>query len=317
MHLKKIFLILILFALLTCICVGVSNATDSSTIVQGEKYSMKGEATGSPGSIQWYLFGSNYFKTGVSSVTDGVYDITLSKTDTETMDSGQYYLIIQHPMYDKTFNVGPVREGDSYVIKVNNHGSFKDPSATTLFNVNGRQGANAVRALEDAIKSQNIDDMLATTTLTVIPKSANTLPSSPQVFEGNIYSVTGNTVGHVNDMVRVEFSGAGFVPQSKETPSSSGMYREASTRIGESGTWKVDIDTTGLNPGTYTVTVYVGSLSPEVLPYTVEVVKQSATPIPTYEPSPVLPTPTSTPVSPGFGVLALLGLAGVLLLKRK
>lgn len=320
MKMKKIFLALLAVSLLACACVGASAAADTSTIVQGEKYTMTGVATGSPGSVQWYLFGPNYFKTGTASVVDGTYEISFSKADTEAMGAGQYYLVVQHPMYDKVFNVGPVRNGSGYVIKVNNQGSYTDPSATDLFNTNDRQSANAVQALTDAIRSENIDDVLTTTTLAVaLETSTASAPSSVTVYEGDLYPVSGTTTGHVNDMVTVEFSAAGFSPTSKEDPQNAGLSKTVSTRIGQSGDWIVYIDTTGLVPGTYTITVSVGSLSPQTLPYTVHVLERQATPVQTSEPSPVSPTPagTTTPASAGFGILALLGLGGALLLKRR
>jgi len=325
MRIKNIFLMLLLFVVLAGVCIGASAAADSSTVVAGEKYTMTGTATGSPGSVQWYLFGPNYFRTGTSSVIDAVYEISFSKEATKDMDAGKYYLVIQHPMYDKVFNIGPVKTASGYVIKLNNKGPYTDSSATVLFDIKDHQSSNAVYALEKAIGDQNIDDWLTTIPLTVTSQSAYSFGSANVVYEGDMYPVTGTTTGHVNDMVRVEFSGLEFVPQSKESPSSAGMYREATTRIDESGYWRVDIDTTGLNPGTYVVTVYVGSLSPEVLPYTVQVVTRPETPVPTFEPTPTpvqptpiqTPVPTPTPASPGFGIIALLGIGGALLLKRK
>ncbi|HJJ36083.1 MAG TPA: hypothetical protein O0X27_02775 [Methanocorpusculum sp.] len=319
MHIKNIFCILLVFTLLACVCIGASAAAGSSTIVQGEKYTMTGEATGSPGSVQWYLFGPNYFKTGTSSVTDGRYEVSFSKEETKAMDPGQYYLVIQHPMYDKVFNVGPVMTSNGYVIKLNNQGPYTDPSATVLFNVNDRQGSNAVYALEKAIRDQNIDDMLATTELTVI-SAASDITAPTSIYEGGIYSVSGSTTGHVNDMVTVELIGAGFAPAAKQETMNTEQYRIGSTRIGASGLWTVNIDTTGLNPGEYDVKITVGQLSPVYSSLTVlerqAMPTTEPTPVRTFEPSPV-PTETPVPASPGFGIIALLGLGGAVLLSRK
>ncbi|HJJ47147.1 MAG TPA: hypothetical protein O0X32_02715, partial [Methanocorpusculum sp.] len=261
MRTKNIFCILLAFILLACVCIGTA-AADGTTIVQGEKYSLTGTAIGSPGSIQWYLFGPNYFKTGTSSVMDdSTYELSLSKDETKNMATGQYYLIIQHPMYDKIFNIGPVKTGNGYVIKQNTNGPYTDSSATVLFNVNERQSANGVNALMSAMGSQNIDDVFTQTTLTV-NAAASGITTPHSIYEGGMYTVSGSTTGHVNDMVTVELIGGGFTPSTKQEQMSTEQYRISSTRIGESGLWTVNVDTTGLAPEEYMVKVTVGQLNP-------------------------------------------------------
>lgn len=311
----------IVLVLVVGFCIGETVA-DGSTLVQGEKYTYSGTATGSPGSIMWYLFGPNYFNTGTSSVIEGTFEISLSKTETKNLAPGQYFLVIQHPMYDKVFNVGPVKTEKGYAIMLNNKGSYTDSSAQCLFYVNDRLAENAASALVDAITSQNIDDLFTTQTILVTKDTALSSDLAKTVVKGELLEISGTTTGHVNDVVTVELSQGDFSPVSKEIVKNSNTSAVSTTRIGASGAWSVNLDTTNLNLGKYTVSVTVGSLSPTKS--TVEIIA----PVPTEEPTKVptqvtlspTPTPTSssTPVSsPWFGIMTIIGLGSGMILFRK
>ena len=83
--------------------------TDAPTAVaQGEKIVVEGTANAAK-SVIWYLFGTNFFEAGVQKVKDDEFKITIEKeyTDKDHMAAGQYFLVIQHPMYDEKFSIAP------------------------------------------------------------------------------------------------------------------------------------------------------------------------------------------------------------------
>ena len=140
-----------------------------------------------------------------------------------------------------------------------------------------------------------------------------------ELYAGQTFTVSGTTTGHRNDMVVVELSSVagGFTPGSKDDPVFEDRYRIKTTRIGESGLWSVDIDTAGLQPGEYWVTVTVGQLSPVTSEHPVLIRENvPVPPAPTEIPTPG-PTESPVPASPGFGIAALLGLGAVALLIRR
>ena len=72
------------------------------TIANGDPVFIHGIATGHPGNgLQIWLLGYNYVKiTSVYTNADNTYEFELRSADTQNLASGQYYVLVQHPMID-------------------------------------------------------------------------------------------------------------------------------------------------------------------------------------------------------------------------
>lgn len=116
--------------------------------VQGTALTITGRAEAAK-SAQYYIFGQYLFKSGVVPTSNAVFEINVYID--ESYAPGQYFLVVQHPMYDGKFNIYP--DGGDIMMKFT-----PSDSGIPLFNVYDRQTANAAQALCDALKSQNIDD---------------------------------------------------------------------------------------------------------------------------------------------------------------
>ena len=299
---------------------------------------VKGTAEGKPAEVKYYIFGNNFFDSANVSVDEnGVFEINKKIKEETTVDgktmlmqAGQYFLVIQHPMYDKKFNVGPVKNnGDKkgFDIVKNEKGSFNDEistgvlAGTIIFNTNDRQSANAAQALCDSLDDQNIDDMYVKASFVVAGKTSVINPIPEQITKEQDLVISGTAVGHKNEVVTAELLSTAFAAVPKETVGSA-SFVSMTARIDENGLWTVTIDTSDLNAGDYTVSVSVGQLDPATQKIKiVEGTVPQPTAQPTGEPT-VAPTtaPTHTPASPGFGILAALaglGAVAVLLLRRQ
>ncbi|HJJ36684.1 MAG TPA: hypothetical protein O0X27_05875, partial [Methanocorpusculum sp.] len=93
-------------------------------VVQGNDLTVKGTAEGKPATVSWYLFGTNKFYYGTTDVGKSGSFIIEKTLDKDQFDAGQYYLVVQHPMYDKVYNIGAIRSGNDYLIVENKSGSF-------------------------------------------------------------------------------------------------------------------------------------------------------------------------------------------------
>ena len=83
----------------------ISAFVDSSTVAQGENIQVSGTAKATT-KLKYYVFGQSKFESSNALVNnDGSYSLQI---DTDTYSVGQYFLVIQHPMFDGSFNVGPV-----------------------------------------------------------------------------------------------------------------------------------------------------------------------------------------------------------------
>ncbi|MGA2160781.1 MAG: hypothetical protein ABSG28_01080 [Methanoregula sp.] len=143
-----------------------------SSISKGVPFTVSGSAEGNPETIQIWILGKNYYSKAIESVnSDASYKYEVSQAVTSHLESGQYFVIVQHPMENNTFDIDV--SGD-YVrsLQLNN--------GTNLFRISGPgslQGSDAAEALVVAFSDpSNGDDTYA-----LIPfQIDNAVSSTPQ-----------------------------------------------------------------------------------------------------------------------------------------
>jgi PGF-CTERM protein len=298
----------------------------SSTVAKGDKIKITGTAEATD-SLKYYVFGTNLFKTDSITVND---DSTYSKKiDTTDYDAGQYYVIIQHPMENKVFNI--LGNNSNYNIYQNYTGEptnmttgIADGNTTVIFNARGLQSANAADALKVALNNQYIDDQFVSLYF-VVETPYMTLGNVADQTKGSIFNVSGTTNVVSGEVVTVEVTSTAFVPGSKTSATSTSSYLVATTKVvaGTDGVnkWTVTFDTTGLDVDSYTVNAKISTKNlatsttfkvTEAAPTKTATTTATATKTATA-------TTTPTPQSPGFGAflaLAGLGAVAVLVLRR-
>ena len=270
--------------------------------------------------IQWYIFGTNFFNASLSPVntkvedTTNQFEFTLSETFTDDMDAGQYFMVIQHPMYDKKFNINAT--GTTINLIDGN-------KVTPLFNVDIRQTANAAQALCDALDTQNIDDMYVKYSFFVIGEDEsfviNEIPEA--VAQGSTFTVSGTATSAAGDYVTVEMISTAFAAVPKETVGSA-AFIVLTTQVADDGTWEVTFDTSDLNVDEYSLKVASGTETWKTVNVNVvEAADKPDTPVtPDVPDTPDTPDTPTEPETPGFGALAALaglGAVAVLLLRRE
>jgi hypothetical protein len=128
-----------------------------ATISKGVPFMVSGTAEGNPETVQiWFLGDTCYSKSRVSVNADASYMYAVPREVTSNLTGGQYFMIVQHPMQNTTFDIDV--SGD-YVQSL---------QLNTLFRISGPgslQGIDAAEALVAALSNpQNGDD-----TFTEIP----------------------------------------------------------------------------------------------------------------------------------------------------
>jgi len=122
---------------------------EANIIAKGETLKITGIAE-SAANVTYYVFGTNFFKTGVANVdaTDSSYTI---KVDTKgQMDAGQYFVVVQHPMYDKVYEIAPFPYGA--VVNATLTGDAKTAAEKNLTLAIAELGYNIVLNSADAAK---------------------------------------------------------------------------------------------------------------------------------------------------------------------
>jgi PGF-CTERM protein len=310
----------------------VSATASQSTVAKGDRIYITGTAEGqpSPGVAIWVL-GKNYANYQTESVnSDSSFEFEIKQEDTKGLTSGQYFVVVQHPMANNQFDIdlNPGASGrlagatSIYVRNVILGGG------TNVFLINGPgslQGSDAAEALIQAINDPNVDDTY-TKLQFLVEEPVITIDPIGDRHVGDKFTITAKTNLAVDDEILMQVYSSSFKPTQK---SQSGEFSGATGTIkvvkGESGLnmLSFDVDASTFKPDEYIVTAdaviqtVTGSAlfnvlegpAPTAVPTTVETPVQTT--VVTTVPTTATPTPTPTQ-SPGYGALiALIGLGAV------
>lgn len=306
---------LILLISLTALIIFCGNVS-AYTVAQGEDAVFTCEAPGSPPHLCYYVFGTNYFSQGTASVDDDVCKI---KIPTKNLQTGEYIVIIQHPMNDKLFNVQVVSEGGGYTAKLyatQSDGTLSSNAKETSA-IDTRQSANAAKSLCTLIDSEYIDDIYITESFTVGESYININSLGSQI-QGSKFSIGGTTNVEAGKTVTVEISSTEFGAVPK-TGTSESTYLVKTTKVisGVNGLngWMVEIDE-NLAVDKYTVTASIEN--GPTTSGTFNIVKEVQTFVPTTLPATPVQTPSPEPTkSAGFGLIIALSALGAVFSFRK
>ena len=247
-----------------------ASGDDMKYYASGDPIYIKGEAPGSQSTgLTAWIFGQNYWSSGsISTESDGSYTYEIDRGLTGSLTSGQYFVIIQHPMYNGVFDVTVGRStpspGQTSVVSTEG-GSFVIDGQGKL------QGSAAAYALMNLLDSQNIDDTYTVTTFFLEEPwiRADEIEAWPV---GSTIELEGTTNIAPGEHLVYTFS-----PVSEDIPSSkqSGGTSYTTEMAGKSDViygmpyniWAVDIDTGGMEPGTYMFTIEAVSEGNEIQKY--------------------------------------------------
>ena len=298
----------------------VTAQASQSTVAQGDSMFIRGVAEGQPsGGVDIWIMGKNFALVQSESVNDdGTFEYEVDGATTSSMTSGQYFVVVQHPMYNDAFDV--YVSGDYVVGPYPTQGSriFK------LYGAGSLQGSDAANALTVALDNPSVDDTYTKLQFMIEVPTIKIVPVTEKMV-GDKFTISGTTNLAVDDELLVEIYSAAFGPTSKETSGEfSGVSGTAKVVKGTEGfnTWSFPVDTTTFKPDEYITQVSaIGLQSAQDVTATtnfnvVEFVPTTVpTPVPTTSNVTTVPTTPPTPVpttTPGFGALvALIGLGAV------
>jgi PGF-CTERM protein len=312
----------------------VSATASQSTVAKGDRIYITGTAEGQPSSVAVWVLGKNFAKYSTETVnSDSTFKFELKQEDTKGLYSGQYFVVVQHPMQNNLFDVAPdnALPSDAADVYVENRAlGESDPTIgyISIFKIKGPgslQGSDAAEALVQGINDPNVDDTY-TKLQFLVEEPIITIDAIGDKHVGDKFTITAKTNLAVDDEVLVQVYSSSFKPTQK---SQSGEFSGATGTIkvtkGDSGMnmLSFDVDSSTFKPDEYIVTedaviqdctgtalfnVLEGA-APTAVPTTV--VTTVPTNVATTVPTTVPPTPTPTK-SPGYGALiALIGLGAV------
>lgn len=232
-------------------------STNSSAIAQGDDLVIAGIATGNPSHIYIWIFGDGYRLLWQPVVVgkDGTYQFRLS---TKQFTTGQYFVIIQHPMNSSRGSVRATypgsSEGSAFAAS-RNHGE-----QITSIDVSSLRGSDATLAVLNLLSSPEVDDTYTKLTFLVEKPWVNILSVDSESNPNSILVVGQTNLSAANELILL-VTPAHF----KSEPMTrlaifgfmsllSGEETVKAVRV-ESGdpfnVWSVEIDQSQLPPGEY------------------------------------------------------------------
>jgi trimeric autotransporter adhesin len=315
----------------------VSATASQSTVAKGDRIYITGTAEGQPSSVAIWILGKNYATRTTTAVnSDASFSYEVKQEDTRNLASGQYFVVVQHPMQNNIFDVDLDTSTTSstygYVVnkKLQSQNGAGTPTAIfQLLGAGSLQGSDAAEALAQGINDANVDDTY-TKLQFLVEEPVIRIDAIGDKHVGDKFTVTAQTNLAVDDEVLVQIYSSSFKPTEK---SQSGEFSGATGTVkvtkGDSGMNKLsfDVDSSTFKPDEYIVTESAviqdatGTALFNVLETSVTV-SPTATPVvaitteaPTQVQTAVVTTaaPTAAPTkSPGYGALiALIGLGAV------
>ncbi len=327
----------------------ITASAKPTVIANGDKLIISGKAGSSPtAGVNIWIFGKNKVIIDNEAVDDdGTYSYEVKSGVTQDLADGQYFVVVQHPMYNDQFDVFPNAD-DSKVL-----GTYPTIGGVNVkFTIQGMgslQGPDAAEALVQALNDGAVDDTYARLTFTVESPKVTIDPISDKTI-GDKFTLTGTTNLAVDNNLNIQIYSSSFKPTDK-TQSGAFSGTQATVKV-VSGTplnkFSMDVDTTSFKQDNY-IAMATSDLVSGASGSTYFNVKEfvptptpTPTPVPTTviaTPTPVVVTPTPTPTTvnvtptatsavepykipgtPGFGaVIAIIGLCivGYLIVRKE
>jgi len=311
----------------------VSATASQSTVAKGDRVYITGTAEGDPSSVKIWIMGKNYAVLDSASVnSDSSFKYEVKQETTKTMSSGQYFVVVQHPMQNTFFDVDLNTDTGYVYNRMLNAQSAAVTTGTNIFKLTGAgslQGSDAAEALAQGINDANVDDTY-TKLQFLVEEPTIRIDTIGDKHVGDKFTITAQTNLAVDDEILVQVYSSSFKPTQK---SQSGEFSGATGTVkvtkGDSGYNKIsfDVDSSTFKPDEYIVTedaviqeatgtalFNVLETSAVTVAPTTATTAAVTTKAPTQAPTQAqtaVPTATATK-SPGFGALiALIGLGAV------
>ena len=221
----------------------VSATATQSTVAQGDRLFIIGTAEGQPNSVAIWILGKNYHNRATETVnSDSTFKYEVKQTDTQNLYSGQYFVVVQHPMQNDVFDIDISPQNPDWVIDriLGTNASTGQSPNTVIFKLAGPgslQGSDAAEALVQGINQPYIDDTYTKLQFLVEEPVITIVPIGDK-HVGDKFTITAFTNLAVDDEILVQVYSSSFKPTQK---SQSGEFS------GATGTVKVQKGDTGMN----------------------------------------------------------------------
>ena len=213
--------------------------SSGTSLTPGDDYRISGTATGVD-SVRIWIFGKNYYRLGVPVAVggDNSFEYVLTGTETAGLSKGQYYVVVQHPMMNRVFNIDAGTGAmDGWIVGTPDSGF---PGVR----IAGLQASDAATALINALDSPNVDDTYIKLSFSIDVSRIWIDAVSDQTY-GEIFTVTGTTDYPAGTVLTYRIT---------EREGGTTVLTDEAVVTGD-GDWGFAVDTTVIGPGAFTLLV--------------------------------------------------------------
>lgn len=302
----------------------ITASLPATRVAKGDDLVITGTAEGLPDDVFIWIFGPNIPQAFLDRSVSVEDDLTFEETieNTEDLQSGQYFVVVQHPMYNGEQDV--VLNGTSCGVENLVSGDIEFYACAGAAGQR-LMGSDAANALVDVLDDPRIDDTYVKLFFLLEEAYVN-IDAISDKYVGEKFTITGTTNVAADDTLLITINSASFQPTDKtQAGEFSGVA--GSTKVvkgtGADNTWSFEVDATGFKPDQYIVKAEVVETDTiatttffvaEVPPTTVTAPPTATTPAPVTTTA-VATTTVPPTTTPGFGaVIALIGLGAVAVL---
>ncbi|WP_157202203.1 hypothetical protein [Methanoplanus limicola] len=274
----------------------VTATVSSSTILKGDDLYIRGTATGDPPSgVAIWIFGKNYWNgaavpmqySGMVTETvndDNSFEYLLESAETKNLSAGQYYVVVQHPMYNGQFDVITDAEEQWVIVKDRLNIYY---NSFVVWGVGYLQGSDASEALIDGINSPYVDDTYYKLSF-IVENPWIKIDSISDHHAGDLFTISGTTNLDVGTEIVIALTDSFFQVSEEKTDDFSNISSTVQVVEGINyNEWSLDIDTSDFSENNYKV--QAESIEFNVSATANFSIINSSIPIPTPTPTPVKP----------------------------
>ncbi|WP_301663152.1 MEMAR_RS02690 family S-layer glycoprotein [Methanoculleus frigidifontis] len=226
----------------------ITATASSTTVAKGDPLTISGTAEGNPGNVYVWIFGKNYrlLSKSVSVESDGSFEYGLDSGVTGNLATGQYFVVVQHPMQNGLQDVR-LAPGTTATITA--------PGMANI-DLSNLQASDAAAALVNALNSPYVEDTHVALTFLVEEPWLRIDPIGNQT-PGSTFTITGTTNLAPGDELLIDVTSASFDPMAGVPYIGfSGASGAVTVQRGApNNTWFFEVDASTFRPDEYIVNV--------------------------------------------------------------
>jgi hypothetical protein len=225
----------------------ISGVVSKSFVARGDELFITGIAEGNPDNIFLWVFGKNYrlMQNPIIVNKDSSFIFKFSRELTKTLEPGQYFAVLQHPMQNGRPDV--ISIGSKFLLR-----DLREVVAGTPLDISQMRPSDAAEKLDELLNLPGVDDTYTKLVFMVEEPVITIDPIKPR-YIGELFSITGTTNLNVDDELLVELkfksAASGIFKMKERLPAVSAVCRVV--RGGVDNRWSIDIDSGVLIAGEF------------------------------------------------------------------